>query len=349
MRDVEMTHEFCPRCEANLTLQKGYRNDLPFWICKGCQEMLINPLVETETDIAWICDGCGQMLNIQRGFSEDFGVWKCTECGFENKIDVSELYLSEDEYQEDLLNPYRGMPEAEVLEILSYEEIEKIPGHENIIIVQDDEGQCFVKKILSEYDIEIYRYLMKHPISHMPKLVGIYENKNYLIVLEEYIHGRTLLELINEKTLEQTEALRIARELCYIVRQLHTLDRPVIHRDIKASNVMISDSGEVILLDVNAAKWYKPDACEDTVLMGTQGYAAPEQLGYGELASSERTDVYAIGVLLNVMITGKFPKEKATKGNIKEIIKRCMKLEPQERYSVMELIQVLELGIRIRY
>ena len=55
-------YEFCPKCDANLTLQKGYRNDLPYWICKGCGEMLINP--EVEGDIAWICDQCGSMLII---------------------------------------------------------------------------------------------------------------------------------------------------------------------------------------------------------------------------------------------------------------------------------------------
>ena len=56
-------YEYCPRCDANLTLQKGYSNTLPYWVCKGCGEMLINP--EVEGDIAWICDGCGEMLNIQ--------------------------------------------------------------------------------------------------------------------------------------------------------------------------------------------------------------------------------------------------------------------------------------------
>ena len=66
-------HEFCPRCEAKLTLQKGYDNNLPYWVCKGCGEMLINPSVETESDIVWVCDECGAMLNIQNGFSEKLG------------------------------------------------------------------------------------------------------------------------------------------------------------------------------------------------------------------------------------------------------------------------------------
>ena len=61
----EYAVEFCPRCDANLTLQRGYRNDLPYWECKGCGEMLINPNIDTETNIVWLCDECGAMLNVQ--------------------------------------------------------------------------------------------------------------------------------------------------------------------------------------------------------------------------------------------------------------------------------------------
>ena len=80
--------------------------------------MLINPSVETDSDIAWICDGCGKMLNIQPGFKEECGEWKCVECGHINKIDPDDLYASEDEYQADLKDPYRGLSDEEVLEIM---------------------------------------------------------------------------------------------------------------------------------------------------------------------------------------------------------------------------------------
>lgn len=86
-------YEFCPRCEANLTLQKGYDNTLPFWVCKGCGEMLINPEVEADSDIAWFCDGCGTMLNIQPGFNESCGEWTCCSCGFVNKIESEEFFF----------------------------------------------------------------------------------------------------------------------------------------------------------------------------------------------------------------------------------------------------------------
>lgn len=62
--------EYCPRCDANLTLQKGYDHDLPYWVCTGCGKMLINPALDTDSDIIWLCDECNAVLNIQPGFNE---------------------------------------------------------------------------------------------------------------------------------------------------------------------------------------------------------------------------------------------------------------------------------------
>lgn len=110
------TYEFCPRCEANLTLQKGYSNELPYWICKGCGEMLINPVVPD--DIAWICDECESMLNIQPGFTTDCKEWACRECGYVNKIDATEIYATDDEYRAHKNSPLKGMSDEDILELM---------------------------------------------------------------------------------------------------------------------------------------------------------------------------------------------------------------------------------------
>lgn len=135
------TYEFCPRCEANLTLQKGYSNNLPFWNCRGCGEMLINPEVDAGDDVVWVCDGCGCMLNIQDGFVSNCGEWKCIECGFVNKIDASEMYLSEEEFQASLHDPYKGLSDSDVLELSLYEDIRNIDGRPDIILVENHEDK----------------------------------------------------------------------------------------------------------------------------------------------------------------------------------------------------------------
>ena len=155
---IDGYYEYCPNCYANLTLQKGYDPSLKYWECKGCGQMLINP--EVEGDIVWICDECGAVMNEQPGFSEDCGEWKCTQCGHENKIDVSELYASEDEFQADKRNPYKGLSDADALELSMYQEEEAIEGKDNIILVRHREtGKRYIKKLLTIYNKRVYAYL----------------------------------------------------------------------------------------------------------------------------------------------------------------------------------------------
>lgn len=340
-------YEFCPRCEANLTLQRGYQNELPYWVCKGCGEMLINPEVEADSDIAWICDQCESMLNVQEGFSEDCGQWQCTECGFVNPINASEIYVSDEEFKASINSPYRGLSDEAMLDLANYLEEGSINNRDDILLVRNvEDNQLYVKKILSTYDISVYEYLMDHPIPNMPRIMALYESDNNLIVIEEYIEGTTLLDILEKGPLDSTAAIYVALYICLIVKDLHKLARPIIHRDIKPSNIIVNGDNRVYLLDVNVAKWFKEDEIEDTQFLGTKDYAAPEQLGYGFLASSEKTDVYAIGVLLNVMATGKLPKEEKAPEPIWAVVDKCIKLEPQERYDDEALIKALENILR---
>lgn len=345
-------YEFCPRCEANLTLQKGYSNDLPNWICKGCGEMLINP--ELGDDIIWVCDKCEATLNVQEGFDESCGSWTCTNCGFKNDICPEEIYDSDDEYRSELNNPYKGMAQEDVLRLMEYEELENINGREDIILVRhiremiDDtnntatQSQFFVKKILKTFDAEVIKYLYENLIDSMPQIKGIYQSANHLIVIEEFIEGRTVEQILSKGVISQAEAIRIAIVVCKVLDELHHLPKPIIHRDVKPSNIIIDNDGRVYLLDVNVAKWYKEDESEDTTLLGTRYFAAPEQYGFGFSSSSDKTDIYAMGMLLNVMITGKLPKEEKAPGEIWDVIEKCIRIEQAQRYNAKELIAALE-------
>ena len=341
--NFESEFEYCTNCDANLTMQKGYSNELPYWICKGCGEMLINPEIATDTGIIWRCDGCGALLNIQDGFTEENEEWECAECGYKNKITESELYMSEDEYLGEQQNPYRGLSEEDVLALSLYSVERDIDENGRIAIVRDPEnGKLYVRKFLTFYDKTIYEYLRDHPVRHMPRIIDLYEGSNGLIVIEEYIEGVTVAEMLEEACLSEREAVDIVRSICQILEELHNLPTPIIHRDIKPSNIIVKPDGEVILLDMNVAKWYDEDKTDDTAYMGTQHYAAPEQIGYGFKASSAKTDIYAIGVLLNVMLTGRFPKEQRAPGKIWDIIERCIRLNAEERYTTTELINELD-------
>lgn len=336
-------YEYCTNCDADLTKQKGFDNSLPYWVCRGCGKMMINPSNPDDSDIVWICDKCEEMLNEQEGFRQDCGVWKCTKCGYENKISPEEIYASEDEYQSELRNPYKGMSDEEVIRLMSYEELEPIGGRDDIVLIQDpDSGEQYVKKTLSTYDAGIYRFLREHPISNMPCLYEVCEGEHFLVIIEEFIKGSMLSELIDQGPVDEKQAIRIAKKICVILDDLHNLERPIVHRDVKPSNVMLTGDDEVYLLDINVAKWIDPDKAQDTKLLGTMFYAAPEQLGYGFSASSDKSDIYAVGMLLNVMITGHLPKEERATGLIWSVIEKCISLEPENRYTAKELIAALD-------
>ena len=123
---MDESYEYCPNCEANLTLQRGYSNELPYWVCLGCGQMLISPELETDSDIIWRCDNCGDLLNIQEGFNEDLSVWICCKCGYENTLDDSAIYESDGERLSDENSPYKGLGDKDVLELSQYKDIEYI-------------------------------------------------------------------------------------------------------------------------------------------------------------------------------------------------------------------------------
>ena len=335
-------YEYCPNCNATLPMQKGYSKKELYWICRSCGEVLINPAIDTEDDMVWICDGCKAFLNAQPGFTTDCGEWECKECGYTNRIDESETYASEDEYQASLRNPYKGLSVEEVLELTSYLDVENLGGKENVTLVQNlENNKLYVKKVHRNYDISVYKFLMDNPVSHLPKIISMYEGSNYLITIEEYIEGFTLDKFIATGKMTQRKAIVIATRLCFILSELHNMEKPIIHRDIKPTNIIVSNDGEVFLLDTNIAKWYKPDEIEDTKMFATQYYAAPEQVGYGYSASSTKTDIYAVGVILNEMITGNIPKKEKASGPIWQVIEKCISYEPENRYTADELITEL--------
>ena len=339
--DEGESDEFCPRCHATLALQKGFDPNLKYWICKGCGEMLINP--EIESDIVWFCDECGAVMSAQKGFTEAAGEWKCAECGYVNKIDPGQIYLSEDEFQAERRSPYRGLSDEAMLELSEYREIRPIDGREGIILVESREnGTLYIKKLLTIYNKSVYAYLCENPIGHMPRIVKMFESKNCLIVIEEFIEGITVEKMLEEGPVPEKRAVAIAIDICKILDQLHSLSTPIIHRDIKPANIIVSPQGEVYLLDMNVAKWFDPAQVDDTRYMGTQYYAAPEQVGYGFSASSAKSDIYAVGMLLNVMITGHFPKEEKASGKIWDVIERCISLDADKRYSAAELAVTLQ-------
>ena len=184
---------------------------------------------------------------------------------------------------------------------------------------------------------EVYRKLLTVLCPHLPQIYEVGIQDANVAVLEEYVQGDTLAYLLQGGLLPPEEARRITKELCQGLWVLHSMG--AVHRDIKPENVILRGS-EAVLIDFDASRLYKDESDGDTRILGTTGYAAPEQ--YGITQSDQRADIYSLGVLLNIMITGEHPSKKLASGRIGQIVQRCTMTAPKQRYqTVLALMERL--------
>ena len=212
-----------------------------------------------------------------------------------------------------------------------------------LVSVLSDKNECSVLRVRNkstEQDMVVrsfptavsaYEELYNINAQNLPLIYDVINCDDGQIVLEEFIEGVTISEVMESGNYHYLGTRKVIRAVCHALNVLH--ERNLVHRDIKPENVVIGKDGRVVLIDLNAARKISY-ASKDTVVMGTVGYASPEQLGVAQ--SDARTDIYAVGVLLNVMITGKHPSEKLAKGKVGRIVRKCTNVNPDERYQTAE-------------
>lgn len=184
---------------------------------------------------------------------------------------------------------------------------------------------------------EVYRRLLPVLCPHLPQIMEAAEQDGQTAVLEEYVQGDTLAELLMGARLTEREARQVTMQLCQALHVLHSMG--AVHRDVKPENVILRGS-DAVLIDFDAARIYKVASESDTQVLGTTGFAAPEQ--YGIFQSDERADIFSLGVLLNIMLTGKHPSREMTAGKMGRIVRKCTMTAPEQRYqSARALMEVL--------
>jgi len=152
---------------------------------------------------------------------------------------------------------------------------------------------------------------LKHP--NLPSIYDQFtENGRWYLVMD-FIEGETLEAILETRVtsgqacLPLARALAIAIQLCAVLDYLHTRQPPVIFRDLKPANVMLTADGHLYLIDFGIARHFKPGQARDTAALGSTGYAAPEQ--YGKAQTTVQTDLYALGATLHQMLTGHDPAD----------------------------------------
>jgi serine/threonine protein kinase len=208
----------------------------------------------------------------------------------------------------------------------------------------------------SKVDILIEPNILKrlnHPA--LPRIFDIIEDEENVYIVVDYIEGTPLdvdVEIVGKYP--EQKVIGFALEICDVLSYLHTQKpNPIIYRDMKPGNIILSKDGSIKLIDFGIAREYKEESSFDTVYIGTRGYAAPEQYGSGQ--TNERTDIYSLGVTLYHLATGKSPNDppyeikpiRLYDSNLSEeldsIISKCTRQDPEERYgSIAELLTDLK-------
>lgn len=213
----------------------------------------------------------------------------------------------------------------------------------SVYLVQNEiNGKIYIKKELKTYNMEVFKVLKELKHKNTPRIYEFIELDNTLYIIEEFVNGNTLEEILKEQgPMEEEKVIVYVLELCDILNILHNEKLPIIHRDIKPSNIIISNDNVLKLIDFDVSRIHKDEGTEDTYILGTKGYASPEQFGFDQ--TDCRSDIYSLGVLMNVLTTGDYPKNRRNSGKLSKIIERCTHIAAEKRYeNVIELSDELK-------
>lgn len=177
---------------------------------------------------------------------------------------------------------------------------------------------------------------------HLPRVYDVHTTGNELVVVMEYIQGRTLRDEVYERDGSVALAAQWFPLLCDGVMELHEqFSPPLIHRDLKPTNIVVSDAG-LTIIDFGIARAFREGAAGDTAHFGTRCYAPPEQFGYGQ--TDERSDVYALGMLLYYLLAERDPSPSVAAAGfagpevpfaLRPVLQRACAFDPAARFQTV--------------
>ena len=197
-----------------------------------------------------------------------------------------------------------------------------------VVLRHKDSGTEIVR-LRCQGNADVYKALqsIRHP--NLPVVYSVTQQDDCIEVIEAYVPGLTVAEVLQTGLYTEDGVRTVIREICSALDTLHAAH--IIHRDIKPENVVIEPNGQVCLIDFDAARIYKSYQPQDTSLIGTAGFAAPEQYGFNQ--TDPRSDIFTLGILMNVMLTGEHPSKRLYAGKLRRVIETCIRIDPNMRYG----------------
>ena len=211
-----------------------------------------------------------------------------------------------------------------------YQKIKTLDGNGSIWLVENSvTGRQYTMRRLSLTSAAVYERLLEISHPHIVKVWEVFRRENFLYVVEEYLQGRLLSDILSEKRMPRRQIRKAAGQILTALDALH--GHQIIYRDLKPENIMVDERDGCKLFDFDIARVYDREKERDTSSRGTRDYAPPEQFGFGQ--TDARSDIYAFGVTLNIMATGCFPARKLSGGRLGGIVRRCVEFDPKRRYQ----------------
>ena len=208
-------------------------------------------------------------------------------------------------------------------------------------LVTDKNGTPAIMRLINHLGVP-GKSLQEKPSIYRPKIIYFAEDKEVkqTLMVEEYVSGSTLAEELKlGRKFTEKEAETLLREMCKALGELHSLG--IIHRDIKPDNIIWQGEKNIKLIDYDIARLKKNDDSDDyrqdTALLGTVGYAPPEQYGYSQ--TDFRSDIYALGITFEKILSDSY------EGYLKNVLRKCHALDPEMRYqNTEEILRALYWG-----
>ncbi len=201
--------------------------------------------------------------------------------------------------------------------------------------------------------------------THLPRIYDIIENPSSFMLVMDFVEGESLDKVIARNGPQQEAYIyNWGMQICDVFTYLHSQTPPIIYRDMKPANIILQPDGKIMMIDFGTARTQKSGLgiSSDTICIGTEGFAAPEQ--YGGLGQSDaRTDIFCLGATLYNMITGHSPYDypkgilplerwdpALANSPLDAIITKCTQVSPLDRYqTAAELRADLELASKGRF
>ena len=184
---------------------------------------------------------------------------------------------------------------------------------------------------------------LNHP--NLPNVYDYFEETGHFYLVMDYIEGETISDRLakSPQGLPPAQVTEWAIQLCNVLEYLHNQSPPVIFRDLKPSNIMLTPNEEIQLIDFGVARLFDPGKSTDTLKMGTAGYAPPEQYA-GQGQTTPQSDIYALGATLYELLTGDDPTahpfvftpphklKPSIPQSLSNAIMRAVSLDPKARF-----------------